>query len=349
VEQNGKVTAADATVIIITLNRPDYVKRCLDCLVAQTEQAGQIIVVDASPDPLTLDVCADYQSVLYLRNENGFGRMTKSRNIGLRSAKGSIIAFLDDDSFAEPEWLAQLLTGYSDSKVGAVGGRALNNQPNEEMIGVTDLGKIKKDGQLCGFFAADPGRIIEVDHVMGCNMSFRREVLAQLGGFREDYPGISGLCEDTDMCLRVKRLGYRILFVPAARVFHVGAPQAVGRRFDTRWMFFNNRNFSCLLMRNFGPFSKLLWAHLIFSNIRGISQCCRKIGSAVLHLSAYTIGGIIGLLSAFALIMRSGYTPLRTDAVGEELRQLLASPATPAQTSKSDGLAVTGTSQSSHR
>ena len=92
----------------------------------------------------------------------------------------------------------------------------MNGQPGEADNGVDRIGRLTADGELHGYFAADPGRTIEVDHVMGCNMSFRRDVLALLGGFREDYPGISGVREDSDMCVRVRQRGYKIMFAPQA-------------------------------------------------------------------------------------------------------------------------------------
>ncbi|HTW94788.1 MAG TPA: glycosyltransferase family 2 protein, partial [Tepidisphaeraceae bacterium] len=120
------------TVIVVTLNRPDCVRRCLECLESQAPPADQIIVVDASSDDRTRAVVAEFDGVVYLRNDKGFGRMTASRNIGLQRATGDIVAFIDDDAFVHPGWLAELLEPYGDSKVGAVGGRALNNQPDEE-------------------------------------------------------------------------------------------------------------------------------------------------------------------------------------------------------------------------
>src|ERR1700722_19938406 len=97
------------SVIVVTLNRPDYMRRCLDCLVSQEPPPDQIIVVDASKDDLTEKVVETYPGVLYLRNTNGFGRMTASRNIGVKQAIGEIIAFVDDDAFAHPAWLLTLL------------------------------------------------------------------------------------------------------------------------------------------------------------------------------------------------------------------------------------------------
>jgi len=318
-----------ATVIIVTLNRPDCVERCLSCLHAQTRLAEQIIVVDASADDLTRVVSTRFHDVVYLRNANGFGRMTASRNIGLRKANGNVIAFLDDDAFAHPTWLEHLLESYADPAVGAVGGRALNNQREESTIGAREIGQLKANGTLTGYFAADPGRTIEVEHVMGCNMSFRREVIAKLGGFREDYPGISGVREDTDMCLRVRSLGRRILFNPQACVDHLGAPQAKGRRFDARYMFSGMQNHCVMLQRNFGWSSPLLWRFFGAAVAEGISDAFRRIAGGSVRFGAVLAGLACGLAKATVSSLRGARGPIRTDPEAASLAAWLSRPASP--------------------
>ena len=312
------------SVIIVTLNRPDCVRRCLDCLFNQSPRPEQIIVVDASSDDRTRQAVGEFPGVAYLRNDNGYGRMTASRNIGLKAATGEIIAFLDDDAFAYPGWLENVRVTYTDETIGAVGGRALNNQPGEEVLGVNEIGRLKPNGLLTGYFAADPGGVIEVDHVMGCNMSFRRGVVAQLGGFREDYPGISGVREDSDMCLRVKALGYKILFNPAACVDHIGAPQAKGQRFDTRYAYYGQRNHLVLLIRNFGIGNALVWRYLGYSLWHyGIFEFIKRVGAAASRLAVTLIGSFQGIFTGLNLLIRYGSNPIRHDAHGQEVTEHL--------------------------
>ena len=311
------------TVIVITLNRPKFLEQCLRCLQTQTTQPHQIIVVDASEDKDSLLVTQGFPGALYLRNDGGFGRMTTSRNIALGFASGEIIAFLDDDAFAAPEWLGSLLATYTDPSIGAVGGRARNNQPDEDVIGINEIGRLLPNGTHTGHFAADPGHVIEVDHIIGCNMSFRREVLARLGGFREDYPGISGVREDTDMSIRVKKLGYRVLFNPAAVVEHVGAPQAIGRRFDARYAFYSARNHTVMLLRNYGLSTVLFWRYLAWTFTQSIVDCLRRAGGAAVRLTAVLSGTLFGIVSGLQFIVKVGVDPVRHDAGSEAIRSRL--------------------------
>jgi GT2 family glycosyltransferase len=162
-----------------------------------------------------------------------------------------------------------------------------------------------------------------VDHVMGCNMSYRREVLGRLGGFREDYPGISGVREDSDMCLRVRRLGYKVMFNPAAKADHIGAPQAKGRRFDARYVFYIERNHLTMLVRNFGWRSGILWRYLGQSAVNCTIETIRKVGGALARFGAVVLGTFVGLVSGTRLLIRTGRDPIRVDAAAQEIRQAL--------------------------
>jgi GT2 family glycosyltransferase len=308
------------SVIIITLNRPDYLNRCLNCLVAQNPD--QMIVIDSSPNNKTKEVVDKFSDILYIRNENGIGKMTASRNIGLKHATGDIIAFLDDDAFAKPGWLKNLLETYNSQDIGAVGGRALNNLPGEEKKGVNEIGKFTANGEVTGNFGANPEKIIETDHIMGCNMSFRREILLKLGGFREEFYG-TGLFEDTDMCLRVRALGYKILFNPFACVEHAGAPQFTGKRFDLRYEFYGQKNHQIMLIRNFGLKSSLLWRHLFINTFNLRMRMSRHIFKSLGIIIMYMSGTVAGFFSGIRILIKTGINPIRRDKEAEEIREKL--------------------------
>ena len=191
-------------VVIATYRRPDYVEECLAHLERQTVAPARIVVVDASPDDLTRDVVARHPGVEYRRNPRGVGHTATSRAIGLDGAGEEIVAFIDDDAYAEPDWLERLLEPYADPDVAAVGGRARNGQPDEEHQGIGQIGLLLPDGRLTGYFAAAPDRVVEVDHMLGANMSVRSSVVRELGGIRDFYPGTC-LREETDIALRMRR------------------------------------------------------------------------------------------------------------------------------------------------
>lgn len=250
-----------AVVIIATYRRPDHVRTCLEHLSRQTVSPDRIVVVDASPDERTRTVVGEFGGIEYRRNDAGIGATATSRAIGAVGADEDIIVFIDDDAYAEPEWLEELLAPYSDAGVGAVGGRALNGRPGEESEGLDRIGRLLPDGELTGNFGADPGRIIEIDHMLGASMSVRADALRAIGGIRDHYPGTC-LREETDLALRVKKAGYRIVFTPRSVALHVAGEYARGRRFDLRYRYYGARNHILLLTTALGWRDPHLLRHL---------------------------------------------------------------------------------------
>jgi GT2 family glycosyltransferase len=241
-----------ASVVIATYRRPDHVRECLEHLARQTVPPVRTIVVDASPDTRTRDVVAEFANVEYRRNEKGIGSTGTSRAIGVADVEEDVVAFIDDDAYAEPEWLENLLRRYADDdRVAGVGGRARNGQPGEEDEGIERVGLLLPDGRLTGYFAADTGAPVEVDHMLGANMSVRMSAVRELGGIRDFYPGTC-LREETDIALRMRRAGMRIVYTPDAVVRHVAGTYARGRRFDARYRYYGTRNHVVLLTTTLG-------------------------------------------------------------------------------------------------
>jgi GT2 family glycosyltransferase len=235
--------------------------------------------------------------------------MTLSRNIGLFHAHGDIAAMIDDDAYAEPQWLQNVLETFAtDPRIGGVGGRAINSTPEPD-VPIDQIGRIWPNGCLAANFHVDSGQPIEVDHIIGCNMSFRRDVLMKLGGLRDDFPGTE-VGEDTDISLRVHKLGYKLMFNPAACVFHVGAPHVIGRRFGLRYEYYHRHNNFILLLRNFGP-GPIVWRYLARTSFLAIREAIRKTGNAVLRLLANFAGAATGIARGCLLILRDGRDPIR--------------------------------------
>lgn len=240
-----------AAVIVVTYNRPDYVRTCLEHVATQTQVPDEVVVVDSSPHRETERVTSAFDGVRYLRNDLGMGYMATSRALGVDATTSDIVVFIDDDAYAEPDWLEHLLTPYADPTVGAVGGRVDNGRPEELDEGVDQVGLLLPDGSLTGFFAADTGKPVDVEHLMGANMSYRRTALDAIGGIHDHWPGTS-LREDSDTGLRMTAAGYRVVFQPRAAAFHVGGTYAKGRRFDLRYTFYGARNHVVLLNHALG-------------------------------------------------------------------------------------------------
>ncbi len=312
------------SVVIVSWCRPQYVRQCLERLSALPLPPDEIVVVDASPDDETRAVAREFPHVFYVSFPSGARHMTKSRNVGLHHVTGDVIAFLDDDTVVRDGWLEGVIAAFEEPVVGAMAGRTCNGEPGEATEGLDNIGRFLPDGRMTGFLAADPGRLVEVDHGIGANMAFRKVVLAELGGFRDDFHGIGAPREEKDMFFRVRALGYRIVFSPRAAVDHLRAPHVRGKRLDFRYMFWVRHNHVLLLGRNFGLGSNYLRSWLRTECVEVVTarhhpNPLRRIMRVVI-----LIGGIAA--GVFAATLKGGWSPSdprRHDDVGDSIRERL--------------------------
>lgn len=280
-----------AAVLIATYNRPELLRICLSRVAEQTVSATSIIVVDSSSDDRSRMVAKDFDAT-YVRNPFGRGHTATSRMLGVAlSGDSDVIAFIDDDAFAAPEWLESLLRRYEDSAVAGVGGRATNGQPGEKDVGRDDIGRFHTDGTLSGYFAADPGRDVDVDHLLGANMSLRLSVVHELGGIQDYYPGTC-LREESEIALRARLAGWRLIYTPDAVVEHVAGPYAKGRRFDARYSYYAQRNHLVLLGRVVGRADARFWRYLAVA-LREVRAEISSAGRSVRRRRLFGSGSIV--------------------------------------------------------
>jgi GT2 family glycosyltransferase len=310
------------SVGIVTWRRPDYLRKTLEHLAAQRLPVEQVIVVVAPSDPGTA-VVDSMEWVTKVASTAVAGHRTQARNEALLCATGEVIAFLDDDAYARPDWSANLAAAFTDPSVAAVAGRTCDGQPGEEQRGLDEVGLLRPNGELTGNFAADTGALIDVDHGIGANMAFRRSVLMELGGFRDDFPG-AALREETDLFLRIRVLGRRVVFAPGAVVDHVGAPHMSGKRFDWRYMFWGRHNHVLLLARNYGLASPLLrrWLVLSVGEIARVEGPGGRLRRFVRRGIGYS-GVAAGLATSLVKARPWPRNPRRRDAVGKRISDAL--------------------------
>jgi glucosyl-dolichyl phosphate glucuronosyltransferase len=225
-----------ATVIVCTHNRVDLLDACVRSIAAQRCDAVEleIVVVDnASSDGTAAEVRRLAEELPMVRPAfEGSVGLSRARNRGIAVARGEVLLFVDDDARADPGWLDAVVAAYRDDEVSAVGGRVrleyVGPRPRwvtstvEERYSAFDKGR-------------EPRRLTGSQLPYGANMSVRRDVILELGGFSTDLGRVGPSLmsnEEQELFRRLVARGHAIAYEPRAVVGHLVTPE----RTTLRWV-----------------------------------------------------------------------------------------------------------------
>jgi glycosyltransferase involved in cell wall biosynthesis len=212
--------------IICTYRRPDTLGAAIQSLRNQTLSAKQyeIIVVDNNSRDGTAEIVRKHQEDAsphlhyVLENQQG---LSHARNAGIRKARADIVAFVDDDAVAEPNWLSSLLDVYDKvADAWAVGGKVLPIWGGERPKWLQ--GKLLRGVSLVEW-GEEERPLKWPERVIGTNFSFRKRVFSEIGTFSTDLGRRGRLLlghEDTEIQERIHKLGKLVFYTPRAAVRH---------------------------------------------------------------------------------------------------------------------------------
>lgn len=194
----------------------------------QLQKSVASVEAQTSP-PIEIIVCVDHNEKLLRKTEDYFGkgrpagaipltvlankyngRLGAARNTGTELARGEVLAFLDDDAAAAPDWLERLIAPYDDERVGAVGGAPL---PVFEARRPRWF-PLEFDWVFGCAYRGLPLTRAPLEHLIGANMSARRSALQEVSGFHTDHE------DDMDMSHRIAHAQHTVLYEPLAVVHH---------------------------------------------------------------------------------------------------------------------------------
>jgi glucosyl-dolichyl phosphate glucuronosyltransferase len=224
-------TRPSCTVIVCaySLDRWPVLCEAIASLQGQGEEPVQIIlVIDHNPELLEL-ARASFDDVEVIPNAGPRGS-SEAKNSAVAIARGEVLAFMDDDAIAAPDWLEQMLLPYRDATVIGTCGAPVPRWEGGEMPGWLPAEFLWTVG--CAYRGL-PEQPEPVRNPIGAAMSFRGEVFGRLGGFHAglgpnmETPNPHGGGEDTEFGIRAQRLfpGGSLIHVPSARVDHNVPPQ----------------------------------------------------------------------------------------------------------------------------
>lgn len=230
-------SAPTLSVVICTytLDRWDDLCAAVESVRAQRRRPNELL--------LAVDNCPELAQRLRLRmpdvrlvNSPHRPGVSGARNTGVSAAHGEVVAFLDDDAVADPDWTDRLLAPYRDPAVLGVGGLVEGWWEN----GRPGWFPPEFDWVVGCSYPGTSDRISAVRNFIGANMSFRRNEVIEAGGFRSDLGRIGTSpygCEETELCLRITARN------PGSELRH--EPSAVVRQHvpptRTTWAYFSSR------------------------------------------------------------------------------------------------------------
>jgi len=200
------------SIVIPARNAHSTLKKCLDSIFNLKYSNREVIVIDDGSTDDTAKIVTEYKDIKILTT-SGEGP-AKARNLALRLTEGEFIAFTDADCIVDPLWLSELLRGFAVAGVAGVGG-AQKNPDDDSSFGKTVHEFFSAVGFITDYMKSGT-KIKQTNHNPTCNVMYRKSILVELGGFLEGlWPG-----EDVELDYRLRKMGYRLNFNPAAIVFH---------------------------------------------------------------------------------------------------------------------------------
>lgn len=209
------------SVIVPIYGKINYTLRCLASIAANSPAlAFELIVVDdCSPDD-SANILRGISGIRLISNQKNQG-FIRSCNIGAKAANGQYLCFLNNDTEVTPGWLDELLGTFRDFPgTGLVGSKLVYPDGSLQEAG----GIIWQDGSAWNFGRNQDqlqpmyNYAREVDYCSGASIMLRKSLFEELGGFDEHY--LPAYCEDSDLALKIRDRGYRVIYQPLSVVVH---------------------------------------------------------------------------------------------------------------------------------
>jgi len=287
------------SVIILNWNGGNYIRQCLDSVLAQDYGKLEIIVVDNASEDGSQDIVRkNYRDVVIIQNQQNLG-FSAGNNVGMKHARGDFILILNNDTELDTKCITELKRSVDkDPGCGASAPKIyLKDSP-----GIIDAAGIVvfPDGLSIGRGRFEPGSLYEKEEEVffpsGCCALYKREMLEDIRIFDEYYDeDFFAYAEDTDLGWRARLRGWKCAYAPAALVYH--AHSASAGTYSSLKAFLVERNRMWLEVKNF-PLVLIAYGH-IFTFRRYMYQAYGAIagkGAAGGFTRDYSKSKLVGIL-----------------------------------------------------
>jgi cellulose synthase/poly-beta-1,6-N-acetylglucosamine synthase-like glycosyltransferase len=189
-------------------NVSEYLARTIEGLIGQTYKFDEILVIDDGSRDNSAEIASRYPQVTLIKHPLNKG-LAAARNTAMRAARNELVASVDADVVADPNWLATLLPHLSDPKVAGAGGFLAEGVQKT----LADRWRRARMAQEWGeSFIRNPR------FLYGSNNVFRKSAVLGAGGYNESLRTCG---EDPDLAARLRAQGWDFVYDPAARATHL--------------------------------------------------------------------------------------------------------------------------------
>ena len=228
------MTYPKISILILNWNGLEDTIECLESLKKITCSNFEAIVVDNGSKGNDVEVLRERfgDFIHIVENDKNYG-FAEGNNIGMRYAleRGTdYILLLNNDTVVDPGFLAELVKfTQSDDRMGVVGPKIyFYDEPDKISFAGGKLSLLKGSSSTIGINEIDAGQwdeVREVDYVDGACFLIKREVIEKVGMFDPRY---FVYWEDNDLCFRARKAGYKMFYVPEAKIWHKGSQASPG-------------------------------------------------------------------------------------------------------------------------
>ena len=241
-----------ATIVIPNINGKGWLKDSIESVYAQTEQNFQLIVVDNGSTDESLEQARSYCSrANFTLIENGTNTgFSHAVNQGIAMAESEYVVLFNNDAFAEPQWLAELIrTAETDPKIFAVQSLMIRHFDRElaDDAGdyVTWMGFACKTGD--GRRVSRYTKQKRIFSACGGAALYRKRILDEIGTFDENF---FAYFEDVDLSWRANNAGYKNVLCPTAKCYHICGASTGAVRYNAFKSQQSGRNSILLPLKN---------------------------------------------------------------------------------------------------
>jgi glycosyltransferase involved in cell wall biosynthesis len=208
---------ATVSVVVPVYNQAAFLTRAIASLYAQDLPAARfelIVVDDGSTDgsgDAARRLAATWSGVTRVLTKRN-GGPASARNLGVAQSHAKIVAFMDADCRAAPNWLSSLVRTLTETNAAAVGGPIVNAASTNWVASYINASGLYRHRTRRG----------KVDYLLTANVAFRRSALLEVDGFSE-----GAWAEDADLSFRLRAAGHTMLLADDGIVMHYGSPTSV--------------------------------------------------------------------------------------------------------------------------